>query len=342
MNHIGPYINEAKYKSASAYESGIVNKINGVEIDGVMFDRQLERLVDEIRRHPKSPSKLSPAVHTGKQKGGTTAIWVSNGGSEKQDYITDMILNGHKVSLKMGKSQLFKGNKQDTQALIYSVIDSRGHDQEFAKQMGLLLEEFVKGKLSKAETKKYKTIANAKKEIQELMDANEFHTKAKELVRQHFNSNKQLAFDIVQEAMSGNIKFGNGDAAADWLLAADKSGKAVTYNDLYDQSYVSKIASRAKVDINFDSSLLGKKHTMKQRTYQSVFRLASDSISERFDDYEGQVLTENIIGDIFGKMRSIILRFVQTIKEMFNKGISYVMGFLEGGLNLKLSDVDFV
>ena len=342
MINIGPYLTEAKFKRAGDYERGIVDKVNGANIESIMFSRQLEKIVNHIKSDPKAPSVLTPAIHTGKKKAKASKIWVKNGGASRQDYITDIILAEHKISLKVGKAQLFAGTKNESSALLYSVIEAKEYDNGLAQEISKILDGFVSGALSKVETRKYKTISHAKKEIKELMDADLFNQKVRGVIKKFFIDNPHLKLDVTQEALTGEIKFNNSIASAEYLLAIDKSGKTVKYHSLYDNSYIQKIASQVNPNITFSSTLIGGKYKRKVRTYTTVFRMIFDSLNECFD-YGNDNLNENLFIDAFKKFKSFVLEIIEFIKSQLFKGFDYVMDFIEGSLHLEMNtEVDFI
>lgn len=303
-------ITEAKNKHANSYESAIVAKINGDDLEPMQFDRQITRIVDSIKANPKAP-KVKKARHLGKASFPLSDIWKRNGG-HKTDSVTDFIIDNHRVSLKTGKAQLFAHGKEETKAMLMSVAEVHGYKTKIMDELKVIVEGFSSGAFDKKTSKLYgRTITGAKKAGDEtILALFEFHTRAQDSIRDIFNNTPQFQKDVVREALTGSIKFGSSEAAATHIMSINKNGTSVSYYDLSEDDVINKVNAQSRPEISFSSNVKGGKGTMKILQYASVMRMPIpqlESVNEGILDWVKN-LWEGLV-DLFKQGLQAVLDF---------------------------------
>ena len=173
------------------------------------------------------------------------------------------------------------------------------------------------------------------------MDADKFHLRARHLIVEYFRSSPQFYFDVTQEALTGNIKFTDRDSIATHLMGITKDGKNLEYYNLSDTSTINMVVSKSKPDVSFSSYKKGRKNTTKVLHYFSVFRMLYAGINEEIDKYANQpYLMENMITDIWMKIKQWVKSVIDYVQQMIQQGIHAVMEFLGFGLTLTAKEIE--
>ena len=312
-------LTEARNKHANSYESAIVAKINGDDLEPEQFDRQISRIVDSIKENPKAP-KAKKAQHLGKASFALSEIWKRNGGY-KTDSVTDLIIDNHRVSLKTGKAQLFSHGKEEALALLVSVAEVHGYQKKLMDELKELFSGFAEGQFDKKTSKLYgRTITGAKQAGDEtILALYDYHTKAQDAIRRIFANTPQFQKDLVREALTGKIKFGDSIASATHIMSINKNGTSVAYYDLSEDEVINKVNAMSRPEISFSSNVKGGKGTMKILKWASVMRMPIPQL-------------ESVNEGVFDFMKELWYY----LKELFSKGLKAILDFFD--IDLVISD----
>lgn len=246
---------------------------------------------------------------------------------------TDIVLGRHRVSVKMGASQLMGGGVNESLATFYAAADKiRG-----AKKRMLTEIETQIGNLAPASVAQGQLAGEIKKgKDKVVMAANASHKVLQSLMRDTFESNPQFANYFVHEAMTGDVKFGSrSPARADRILSVSPNGDKVEWYSIDDEGFLARIASRAKVTVRFKTtSVKTKEGKTGAYRYWSVVALIVDKMNEEFDALERELptLSESKIRDfvtgIYDRIRDFIGKLWGKIRDFLAQGIKYILEFL--------------
>jgi len=231
--------------------------------------------------------------------------------------------SGAKMSFKKaGGSQLMSGGKGETMATILAVEKYRKpqtkESQKLLKSFKKSVDEhFTRLKLKEKETitaiqraaataekqgKKLtktesivvaQTLANEEmtKTIRKLFEENviEINKGAKE----SYNS-KSFKFYVCEEALSGDIKFGKGDAAANSLFTFDPSRRVAKYEKI-NSSVVGKVADRTEFNVSYKTSGTGGSAWTAMKAVYKESKITSDlPLAESLCEYATKELDREI------------------------------------------------
>jgi hypothetical protein len=241
---------------------------------------QVELVKETLIPSLEGYSFLTPSTileENGRKKSSVTSRWkayVGEAGGTRADTTpkTDIISSdlNVRISVKKGASQLMSAGISDTYATFKSaleensdIVDSYILDDIKKKMMRFKSDSKV-GDIKKMKPSEMDSV---QKEIYDTVINNKLFRD--DLVN-FLKTNDNIKQSIVREAMTGEIKFGMGDAVAEYLLVIDSDGKTIKkfkpINDV-----VSTYASNIKIDFAFKSS-----HENKWNT----FRLITESCNE--------------------------------------------------------------
>ena len=105
-----------------------------------------------------------------------------------------------------------------------------------------------------------------------------------------------------------------------WQITRD--GKNITLNDITNRTYLRKIYEQTTLSINFKSNKQPKGYS-----YWSVMKLGWTSFKEDLNVYNGQVLTEGLIGDIIKKISTFFSKMWKKIYEFISKSFQNFLNF---------------
>jgi len=248
-------------------------------------------------------------------------------GSTKTPKTDFKVGNSYKISLKTGgAAQLMSAGKNESVATFYAAIEGSGVDvtgmvKRIEKAMNNLSPSTLAQSDLTAEIKKGKDKV--------VVAANEAHKVLMSDMRKVFAEVPQFAYHFAKEAMTGKIKFGGNDGTCNYFLCVSDDGSKIKLVSTSDSSYISKVAKRMKVTVRFKSTsekIKGGK-TGRYR-YWSAVALIVDKLTEEISAYDGQVLTEGIIGNIWNKVMSFVKTLVSGIVEWISQSWKNVMEFL--------------
>lgn len=240
---------------------------------------------------------------------------------------TDIIIGNYKLSLKMGPAQLMSGGKNESKATFYAAVKSIGNVQdkllsEIQEKLDLLTQSSIAAGQIEGELK------NGKDQF--LSKANDINNQVKALMKTAFVENEQFKRAFVKEAMTGETKFGNNSlATAGYVLSTDAKGKKPILHSTKDNSFLDKVAQNATVTVRFKStSVKAKGVKTGEYRYWSVISLGVNKLQEELSNHNG-VLTENIITNIFAKVKSFIVNLFNKAIQWMKQSAQHIMEFFD-------------
>lgn len=241
---------------------------------------------------------------------------------------TDILIGDNQISVKMGAAQLMSGGPNESKATFYAALDSlKGTQDGVMKEIMLKLDDLTKGAVARgtvdAELSRGKDVF--------LQKANDVNNEVKALLKKAFVDNPEFRIAFVREAMTGRVKFSTSSKAyAKYVLASDKSGDNVHLYSATDNSFLSKVASKTDVTVRFKSTSVkkGGEKTGEYR-YWSVIALGVKKLNEEFAQYDGQLLTESTLSDIFSKVKDYIRDLFIKIWDWLKAGVKNVLEFFD-------------
>ena len=325
---ISKYSNLKKYSAANGFE------------DPLDLGR---KIINDIGLKGKGGKMAATGVITKKKWSDGTPQWLGSNKTPK----TDIILGGKKVSLKKGSSQLMSGGPSESLSTFRTAMENtknfnlEGIAKEVEDGIKNLLPstvgEFMGGvDLQKQggtvfqDTRRRKgkigDVAAGTFDKDKVLKAADLHNlKLKKQFTQLFDKNIEFKKNFVYEAMTGAVKFDNGDASADTFLVVDFDGSSEIHEvKSSSDRYVSEILAKVNPDVKFKTSAVKKKidgkntKTGHYRFWSTVglgYNAAVKNLKNSYDDYEkGTLLKEGF----FDRVKSIFQRFVQFLNKLFN------------------------
>jgi hypothetical protein len=241
---------------------------------------QVELVKETLIPSLEGYSFLNPSTileENGRKKSPVTSRWqsyVDESGGSRADTTpkTDIISSdlSVRISVKKGASQLMSAGIPDTYATFKSALDENSNVvdsyilDDIKKNMKRFKSDSQVGDIKKMKPSEMDSV---QKEIYDTVINNKSF---KDDLVNFLKTHDDIKQSIVKEAMTGEIKFGKGDAVAEYLLVLDNDGKTIKKFKPIDD-IVNAYASNIKIDFAFKSS-----HENKWNT----FRLITESCSE--------------------------------------------------------------
>lgn len=272
--------------------------------------------------------RSSTAEHVGDAKAPITSVWKKYGGTDGTPK-TDIILSNKRISLKkMGRSQLMSGQKGETSATFHTVLNElHENNKELLSQIESWMENML------VVTKNTMTITQQKETGQEAIDfkkAEDAHKKFTKFLREQFKNNVEFRNGVVKEALTGRHKFGRGYPIAGYVLVFGKDGMTNRWRDLNDDNYISEVASKTKIEVSWkSSSRQSTPNSDKRYTFFSVLRLAQNNLKNEMSKYEGEMLTEGLLTNIWTKFQAWFSQLWKKVKNWLRESYENVLTFLE-------------
>ena len=161
-------------------------------------------------------------------------------------------------------------------------------------------------------------------------------------MKETFSNNVEFRNNFVREAMTGEVKFGkSAHACAEYVLSSDPAGKS-PHLYLIDDSFVNKVASKTTVTVRFKSvseKLKGQK--TGQYKYWSVVSLIVNKLEEETNKYDGQLINENVLSDIWNKVKQFITNLFAKIFAWMKQSIQHVVEFFDLQPDVSFSNLNF-
>jgi len=241
---------------------------------------------------------------------------------------TDILIGNNRISIKMGAAQLMSGGQNESKATFYAALGSMKKTQDIVlKQIMQKLDLLTKGAVAKGSVE-----SELKKGRDKFLSkANQVNNDVKVLLRTAFEQNPQFRLAFVREAMTGGTKFGtNSPAYAEYVLSSDSTGDKVHLFNATDASFLKKVANATDVTVRFKSTSVkrGQQKTGQYR-YWTVVALGVKKLQEEFSKYEGQLLTEAILTNIYDKIKNYVRRVFAKIYDWLVSSIKNVIEFFD-------------
>lgn len=295
------YLTETSKKiSATKMEEAIVDVWN----NGTTTYKDLENIAISVCEYLKKQGVSGFATHLGKSSLKLSNDWIKFGGTNKTPK-TDFKIGKYNISAKKsGDSQLVSGNKNETQAIFFSVAEKMNIFEEIKNIFDSYLERFVYNKkVDKIETTR--SLQKSGDDI-EIKIADEMHKEFYKILNEYFAKNKEFRREIIKETITGKNKFGqNTDGCATHVLVWDINGKH-SLNSVNDNSFITYIDNKSSVQFAFKS-------TTRKR---NPFRYISSNLRIRVNE---DIMNENILKSIFNKLKG----FWNTLKNSFFNLLKY-------------------
>ena len=224
------------------------------------------------------------AYQLGSSSAGLTSFWKEHGAVNTTPK-TDIVIDGKKISLKVGPSQLMSGAGNELTATFYAALkNTPGVQKKLVDEIASSIKDvFVRG------TTKSGNVRQAKKAGDDpiLNKAVDEMGTLKVKIADFLESNKEFKTAFAYEAATGEEKFGNNDGTAKYILSISSNYKNGVLHPI-DKSYASKISNKIKLDINMKSGsqkLKGIKtgkynyYTVLRAGLEDLFQDAASGIS---------------------------------------------------------------
>jgi len=336
MRSFQNYITEAARSRGEEMEHAIIAAYEGKSRSGTSIPISVGNAIrNELTRRYKVQG---PATSLGQDNFPVTKEWAtfwepeSVPGSTRTPK-TDILLGKHRVSVKMGASQLMGGGVNESLATFYAAADQiRGAKRrmlnEIETQISNLAPASVAAGQLAGEIKKGKDkVVNA---------ANAAHKVLQSLMRETFEANPTFGNYFVHEAMSGDVKFGSrSPARADRVLSVNDKGTQVHWYSIDDDGFLSGVAAKSKVTVRFKTTSEKTKEGKTGRyRFWSVVSIIVNKMDEEFSEYEKQshLLNEfkarELLVGIYDRIKNLVISIWQGLKSFLEQGIKYILEFL--------------
>ena len=270
---------------------------------------------------------------------------------------TDIIVGKKRISVKTGPAILMGGEKKEATATFYTAMDKTGTVDKAVKTLQKHIDNLLPStNMTNYGIKGNKTdLVKSGKfvEIEILKRADEAHHAFKNDLRNVFVNSREFAKEFTFEAMTGKVKFGNGEGTADHFLVTDFEGLKSTMHRVTSSSdaYVSKIMKYVNPDVTFKSTqkeqtVAGKKTKTGYYTFWSVVKVGVKMIVEE-EIRNADLLTEGVLDIIkrtFSKALKWVKSFFKKIYKILSKSYKNLIEFMDfepivsaNGLGQKIS-----
>jgi len=319
------FLTEAATKDATDMELSIVQAWKGTPLSRPDQEETAMQVVEFLKG--QGFKRTGNAKHMGRAKGKLSSSWKKYGGTSTTPK-TDLIIEGKKISLKKsGASQLMSGMVGESRATFYSVADKLGIDiSVLANKMEDSFNTMIKRVTSPTTVTATRKLGGEAKGL--ILWGDKQHAMFTKLLTGMFEKDSNFKNAIIQEAMSGKLKFGGGEGAADYLLVFDPKGKNQLHSTS-DNSYINSVASNTRVSVSFKTvGGRGKKYT-----FFSVVRLLGKSLADETERH-GEEMSEAI----FSKIKDWFARRWKGVKSWISDSLANMIEFLEVEEEMKIGD----
>jgi hypothetical protein len=298
---------------------------------------------------------VSSSINSGTYEDGTP-MWQGGNKTPK----TDIILSGNKISLKKGSSQLMSGGSAESLST-YEV--AWRNTPEFNKKLNKLADEVERGleelmpsregmfKGGVSTQKKggtvYQDTKGQKGKIADvkagsfdkdkiLAAADKHNLVMKKKMDELFKGSIEFKKEFVFEAMTGKVKFEDGEGTATHFLVVDFDGSSDYHKVLQSSDkYVSSILSKVRPDVKFKTSAIKKKIDGKnQKTghykfwstvglmYNAAVKETNEACEMAEKEYE--LMTEGYVDRVAQYFKNAWDKFKNWLSEMLIKVRQYI------------------
>lgn len=332
---ISETILEARTDDSTALEKALYHKWIGAKLadSEKNWEPVINKIIKSLAREIGLPATGAVAKHLGSASYPTTTFWSSYGAKDKTPK-TDIILNGEKISLKVGESQLMSGGKSESIATFYAAMLDQSiklgkNDKDEIERM---IDGFGSG------LTKQGNISQALKKEKILKDIDELHKNLAKKLESVFSTNSAFARAFVREALSGENKFGpDSEATAEKIFSIQKkSGDSDLYT-IVDADFLDNVAEKVKITVRFKSQSQKKKNkttnTLEKTgkyKFWSVLSLVTKKLNECEQDLSSGLITESVFVD---KIKSFVIKVFNWLKskiiELVDSGLDMLIDFLQ-------------
>jgi hypothetical protein len=188
---------------------------------------------DEMTAYLRDSGRLKGrAVNVGSVQYTTSKIWQAAGGFPKSFGKTDLTIGKANISLKSSDNHLiFSGAKGESKALFITVANVY-----YKKRLNAIVEKVIRSlddMVSSSVTPS--TIGKAKKTDKLVMQAAIIHEAIKKEIVECFNSDVAFSHKCIIEMLAGELKFGRGEAVAEYLLYTEPKLMRIDDPRIFDQ-----------------------------------------------------------------------------------------------------------
>jgi len=328
------------------------------------YEKQAEDMLKSLGgKLPKGKFELA-----GQDKSDLSDLWLkafrsvgSEAGGATKTSKTDVKSGNTKMSFKKaGGSQLMSGGQGETMATILAVEKATNITDKTTKELlenfkGDIKKKFERLNLDDKETigkiqksaaekrKKGKALTQRETEVEAMTAANQqMTTNVRELFNktipgtlskaaQKIYGNPDFKYYVCKEAMTGEIKFSNGPAAANTMFVFDPSRRVAAIEPISDKE-VAKVAANTSFNVSFKSSGEGGNawialkgiYQDKKLEEESIALTPDEIISEfvtrEFDRALSEtVLEEGLWDDFVAGAKSAVSKVTNFVSDIYNK-----------------------
>ena len=312
--------------------------------------------VDELGKYIIDKAKSIKSFSSGGSMIDSARIDTANWKGRNKTPKTDIKLGNHKVSLKTGSAQLMSGGPDESISTYYVAMRKARDLNDESKRLAEEIEQGIQKLLpstvgqymggvdiqklggtvyknTKAQTGKLGDIAPGTFDKDKILkDADDHNLRMKEKFRQLFSKSTDFKKHFTFEAMTGKVKFADGDGTADHFLVCDYKGSA-SYHEVTsaDDPYVMKILSQVNPDVKFKSTAVKKTidGVKDQKTghyrFWSVVSLGYKAVTDVQEEVNklkssGQVLTEGLLD----RIKRALTKVTAFIRNLFVKMVAFL------------------
>ena len=259
---------------------------------------------------------------------------------------TDIVIGKHKISLKMGDAaQLMSGGSNEYKATFYAACSKmQSTEDELLKTIWDKIDSLATSSIASGQLGPL--IKSGKDEV--INKANKVNNEVKNLMKQVFSTNKEFRSLFIQEALTGDTKFGSSSTStAQYVLSTDIPGNKPKLHKTNDKAYIDNLVSKTAVTVRFKTTSVAKKSKgVKEKTgeyrYWSVVSLITSKLEEEFSNYDGALLTEGILSNIYKKVKVFVSALFEKVYAFLKGGVKQIIEFFDFEPHISLNnEIDF-
>ena len=358
------YLAEADTSKATSVEMAIcfywnktVNESTSISDDEALSLAEIpvnkwNKVTDSAKQTGQNIVKLLPsegvtsgnAVHYGSGNDDVSKFWKDHGAgvaASSKTPKTDLIIGDKTISLKIGAGQLMSGKGPEATATFFAGLMGAKDSLKKSKEVQECIDEikkFSEGYITD-------TITNLKKNNwatapQEIVNIELVHKKTMQLLGTLFENNKEFQKAFIKEAMTGNVKFGEGSkASAGYFLVGSKDGTSISFHDIDKGDYVDKVISKTTISVKHKTTsqqkvVGGVKVKTGKRKWWSALGLSTKDMTKTLlkdkkklnNSYDP--LDEGFFRDIWNKVKSTVTGLVVDMKRIAQSKFKSFLNFL--------------
>lgn len=306
---------------AAEYEKAIINGWNYLSGHGSDLKMHPDteetglKLASLLKEKGIFPNDAKGIWFGSKSMGTVSEFWKKHTTRPDSTPKTDIIIGENSISLKMGKAAQLaspKIVKAEGEALFYTAAEQSNLSEKILKELDEYFE--IENGVSKLGRNKKEIIAKG----EEYFKIN--HNNLTDKLRNLVSNNKEFAYYITKEAMTGKRKFGGTskeEAIAEYLLVGDFSGEKLKYEKI-EKDYVEKISEQLNIYVAWKSAGGSKYATMRLTGPKTKFE-DKMTVKRVLDEVDGNIIISFKELDEFANSLGITdNRLDENIKDIFN------------------------